>query len=269
MTTFRNGGKTIVNFGSLGLLFALTVFNQHHVAGAIVNATTHAEYPLDLSSRRSLFFDLRYAFENYSTLAEIADHLKAEDHRYVYNHLMFLADPTTAGVVENQVNSLKSPGQGNRSFRTDASTLNEALNQVPEQTWGILGAFVTVNDFRLPGNDWIPTAADNTSRWRSFRRLYEGVPSGQRIDIDALKSITGYPGPNGNGVITDGAIFTSERQALSAPPGGKVETGYTTMQSIIMDMDTMELWVHFVPSVAPWTKPPLRPTYRKIANPIY
>ena len=269
MTTFRNGGKTIANFGSLGMLFALTVFNQHHLAGAIVNATTKAEYPEDLSSRRSLFFDLRYAFENFSTLAEIANYLKAEDHRYVYNHNMFLADPTTAGVVENQVNSLAGTGQGNRAFRTDASTLNEALDPFPEQTWGILGAFVTVNDFRLPGNDWIPDATENTSRWTSFRRLYAAVPSGQRFDIDGLKAITGYPGPDGDGVMTNGAIFNSELQKFTVPPGGKVEPGETTMQSIVMDMDTMELWVHFVPPVAPWTRPPPLPTYRKITNPIY
>jgi hypothetical protein len=239
------------------------------VAGAIVNATTHADYPQDLSSRRSFFFDLRYAFENHSTLAEIADYLKSPDRRYVYNHLMFLADPTTAGVVENQVNTRNSPAQGNRSFRTDASALNEALNAFPDQTWGMLGAFVTVNDFRLPGNDWISTEAENTGRWRTFRSLYAGVPSGQQFDIEALKSITGYPGPDGDGVITNGAIFNSERQAFSAPPGGKVEAAYTTMQSIVMDMGTMDLWVHFVPPTAPWTRPPVRPTYRKIANPIY
>jgi hypothetical protein len=267
MTTFRNGGKTIANFGSLGMLFALTVFNQHHLAGAIVNATTKAQYPEDLSSRRSFFFDLRYAFENFSTLAEIADYLKAEDHRYVYNHNMFLADPTTAGVVENQVNSLVGQGQGNRAFRTDASTLSSKLP--PEQSWGILGTFVTVNDFRLPGNDWLPEATENTTRWESFRRLYVAVPFGQRFDVDALKAITGYPGPDGDGVMTNGAIFNSELQKLVVPPGGKLEPAETTMQSILMDMGTMELWVHLVPPVAPWTKPPLQPTYRKIANPIY
>jgi hypothetical protein len=269
MTTFRNGGKTIANFGSLGLLFALTVFNQHHLAGAIVNSTTGADYPSpeSLATRRSFFFDLRYAFENYSTLAEIADFLKAEDHRYVYNHLMFLADPTTAGVVENQVNSREGPGQGNRAFRTDGSTLNPQLP--PEQTWGILDAFVTVNDFRLPGNDWRSEEMTNTTRWESFRKLYAGVPSGQRIDIDTLKATTGYPGPSGDGVMSNGAIFNSELQKVVVPPGGKLEPAETTMQSILMDMGTMELWVHFVPPVAPWTKPPLQPTYRKIANPIY
>ncbi|MEY2669407.1 MAG: hypothetical protein RJA59_2045, partial [Pseudomonadota bacterium] len=253
--------------GTLGLLFALTVFNQHHVAGAIVNATTKAKYPDDLSSRRSFFFDLRYAFENFSTLAEIADYLKAEDHRYVYNHNMFLADPTTAGVVENQENSLEGPGQGNRAFRTDASTLSSKLPL--DQTWGIAGVFVTVNDFRLPGNDWRSMDKTNTTRWASFRRLYAGVPSGQRIDIETLKSITGYPGPVADGVMSNGAIFNSELQKLVVPPGGELEAGETTMQSILMDMDTMELWVHFVPPTAPWTKPPLHPTYRKIANPIY
>jgi hypothetical protein len=263
ITTFRNGGKTVANIGTLGMLNALTVFNQHKVAGAVVNATTKAPYPsLDsLSSRRSLFFDLRFAFENYTSLPDIVDFLKAEDHRYVYNHLMFIADPSTAGVVENQVNNLVGPGQGNRAFRTDASALNPLLPV--DQTWGVLGVFFAVNDFRLPGNEWLEKEKTNTTRWTSFRNLYSGVPSGQRIDVDTLKAFTGYPGPDGDGKMSNGAIFNSELQQLERTPAE------TTMQSIIMDVGTMELWVHFVPPTAPWAKPPSQPTYRKIANPIY
>lgn len=87
-----------------GMLNALTVFNPHRLVGAVVNATTGADYPLDdaLAGRRSLFFDLREAFETHTTLDGVVDSLKSPARLYVYNHLMFVADPSTAGVVENQ-----------------------------------------------------------------------------------------------------------------------------------------------------------------------
>jgi hypothetical protein len=264
ITTYRNGGKAITTIGSLGMLYALTVFNQHHLAGAIVNSTNkEIKYPEDLSTRRSFFFDLRHAFENYASLTDVVNFMKAEDRRYVYNHLIFVADPSTAGVVENQVNNEDGPGQGNRSFRIDSSPLNPVLSDDPKQTWGYLGAFAAVNDSRLPGNVWKTTDEGNKARWRSFRDLYAGVPSGQRFDIETLKAITGYPGPDGDGVMANGAIFNSEGQLQQTTPAD------STMQSILMDMSTMELWIHFTPPTAPWARPPLRPTYRKIANPIY
>jgi hypothetical protein len=196
----------------------------------------------------------------------------------LYNHSILLADPTTAGVVENQVNNKSDGASGNRSFRTASSSLNPRLTQ--GQTWGIPGIFAAVNDFRLPNNSWDSTNLENTTRWTSFRDKYAGVSSGQRIDIETLKSITGYPGPNSDGKMSQGAIFTSEMQQLwdstysipafvdvASVPG--FSKAYTTMQSVIMDMKTMELWIHFVPSTYFGEKPPLRPTYQKISNPIY
>jgi hypothetical protein len=278
ITTYKNGGKTITNIGPLGQLNGLTLFNQYKLFGAVINATTGAPYPSDLVNRRSLFFDLRYAFENFSTLAQISDFMKDTKKLYLYNHSILLADPTTAGVVENQVNNKSDGASGNRSFRTASSSLNPRLTQ--GQTWGIPGIFAAVNDFRLPNNSWDSTNLENTTRWTSFRDKYAGVSSGQRIDIETLKSITGYPGPNSDGKMSQGAIFTSEIQQLwdstysipafvdvASVPG--FSKAYTTMQSVIMDMKTMELWIHFVPSTYFGEKPPLRPTYQKISNPIY
>ena len=276
ITTYRNGGKTITNIGTLGQLNGLTLFNQHKVFGAVINATTGALYPADLTNRRSFFFDLRYAFENFSTLDEIADYMKDTNKSYVYNHLILLADPATAGVVENQVNDMVGGSSGNRSFRTESSALNPDLPL--GQTWGIPGIFAAVNDFRLPGNYWNGDDS-NTTRWKSFGDKYSGVSLGQRIDIDTLKTIAGYPGPDNDGKISNGAIFNSEMQQILDPnlpvafEGDDVPNAQpladTTMQSVIMDMNTMELWVHFVPSTFPFEKPPLTPAYQKITNPIY
>jgi hypothetical protein len=278
MTTYKNGGKTMTNLGPLGQLNGLTLFNQHHLFGAVINATTGAPYPTDLANRRSLFFDLRYAFENFSTVDQISDFMKDPKNLYLYNHSILIADRETAGVVENQVNNKSDGATGNRSFRTATSPLNPRLTQ--GQTWGIPGIFAAVNDFRLPNNSWDSTNLENTTRWTSFRAGYAGVSSGQRIDIETLKSITGYPGPNSDGKMTQGAIFTSEMQQLwdttnlfTAIGGGdgvqEISKAYTTMQSVIMDMKTMELWIHFVPPTYFGEKPPLRPTYQKIPNPIY
>jgi hypothetical protein len=275
VTTYRNGGKTVVNIGFLGQLGGLTVFNQHKVLGAVVNSTTGAMYPSDdLANRRSFFFDLREAFESFSTLGEISSFMKDPRHLYVYNHLILLADPATAGVVENQVNSLPGGADGNRSFRTGSSPLNPRL--LPDETWGISGAFAAVNDFRLEGNDYTQ-ARDNVARWNSYKARYSEALSAGKVDIAALKGIAGYPGPAGDGVMGNGAIFCSEEQA-PLPPGvpvaiyedqdvpNAVKPAYTTVQSIIMDMSTMELWVNLIPST---TAPPRRPTYRPIKNPIY
>ncbi len=278
ITTYKNGGKTITNIGPLGQLNGLTLFNQHKIFGAVINATTGTLYPSDLANRRSLFFDLRYAFENFSTLAQISDFMKDPKNLYLYNHAILLADPATAGVVENQVNDIPGGALGNRSFRTASSALNPGLT--PDQTWGIPGIFAAVNDFRLPDNDWDSLNFENTTRWTSFRDKYADVPFGQRIDIETLKSITGYPGPNSDGKMSQGAIFTSEMQqvwnqsdplsALEDGTGVKgISAAYTTMQSVIMDMNTMELWIHFVPPTYFGEKPPLHPTYQKIPNPIY
>lgn len=215
ITTYKNGSKTITNIGPLGQLNGLTLFNRYNLFGAVINATTGAPYPSDLSNRRSLFFDLRYAFENFSTLAQISDYMKDTKKLYLYNHSILIADRATAGVVENQVNNKSDGAPGNRSFRTESSSLNPLLTQ--GQTWGIPGIFAAVNDFRLPNNSWDSNNLENTTRWTSFRNQYAGVTSGQRVDIEMLKSITGYPGQNSSGKMTEGAIFTSEMQQLWDP----------------------------------------------------
>ena len=64
------------------------------------------------------------------------------------------------------------------------------------------------------------------------------------IDVENMKRIAGYSGTDGN-AYTSGAVFLSNR--------------IVTIQSIILRMDTLEMWIHFSP---PGTNPmPLNPTY--------
>lgn len=276
LTAFKNGSKTVANFGMLGQLSGASIFNTSRVFGAVLDAETGADYPAsDLANRRSYMFDLRYALENFTTLNDVSNFMRAADHLYAYNHLIFLSDASTAGVLENETNYLLGSPTSNRSLRTDTS----ALQPMPSgQNWGILGAFATVNDYRLVNNVFTDELY-NTARWSSFKSKYALVPAGQKIDINSMKSIAGYPASNG--YMVNGAIFVSEPFALQPPgtsylpypaPGlvGAVPQ-YTTIQSILVDMGTMDLWAHFVPSQASVSGqyPPREPTYRKVPNPIY
>ena len=279
LTAFKNGSKTVANFGILGQLAGVSIFNTSRVFGAILDADLGVPYPTtaELASRRSYIFDLRYALENFSTLNGVSNFMGDSNHLYAYNHLVFVADQTSAGALENQVNN-PTGFTGNRRLRTDTSTLQPLPG---DQTWGILGAFATVNDYRLVGN-FFTDQRYNTSRWTSYKSKYAGVLTGQKVDVNTMKAIAGYPA--GTGEMDQGAIFVSEPPKLISPnatyipysvpgaTGNEEVPPYTTIQSIIVDMATMEFWAHFVPpksSVTSGVYPPREATYQKIPNPIY
>ena len=270
ITTFRNADTSVVNIGVLGQLFAISMFNEHKLFGAILDsATTDLDtepktlipYPSDLSGIRSYGFDLRYALENFAETSDVSSYMTAADHVYAFNHLIFLADEASAGVVENDIN-LKKGTPGNRSFRTEDSVLSA---RVPDdQAWPIRGAFATVNDFRLPGNDYAAALSD-TARWTSFRDLYAGLAYGQTIDVEAMKGIAGFHPPT-SGLMEEGAIFVHE--TMPEPDEwiglGEVPLMFNTIQSIVMDMSTLDLWISFTP----WDNLLTDPVYRKVKNPL-
>lgn len=271
ITTFRKGERTIVNIGVLGQLFATSIFNTHKVFAAILDsAATDFEispmvfvpYPQDLTSLRSYGFDLRFALENLTTLDQVTSFMTDPSHLYAFDHLIFVADETSAGVVENEIHR-RPVTVGNRGLRTESSVLNV---KVPDdQQWPIRGAFASVNDFRLPGNDYAHALSD-TARWTSFKKLYEEVFfAGKKVDAEIMKRIMGYHPPE-SGMMEDGAIFVNEvlPEGYEALPGTYVPLMFTTIQSIVMDMSTMDLWISFTP----WDHLLKDPIYQKIENPI-
>jgi hypothetical protein len=270
ITTFRNGDTSVVNMGVLGQLFAISMLNDKKLFAAILDSATSdletepkaiVPYPGDLSQIRSYSFDLRYAMENFAELSEVSGYMTAPDHVYAFNHLIFLADDESAGVVENDIN-LKVGTPGNRSLRSEDSILSA---QVPEdQQWPIRDAIATVNDFRLPGNDYAAALSD-TARWTSFRELYAGLMAGQRIDVDAMKGIVGYHPPT-FGLMEEGAIFVHETSPEMDEWVGLGDTPlmFNTIQSIVLDMSTLDLWVSFTP----WDDLLTDPVYRKVKNPL-
>jgi hypothetical protein len=237
VTTMKNGDKTICLVHFLGTLSPTSLFNKHKVFGALLDAETGAPYPADLSTKRSYPFDLRYALENNATLQGAADFMISKD--YAFNHLVFLSDENTAKVLEENIGSL------GRGLRSSDSPLR------PGVTWGIPDAVATVNDFRLPGNFYVEDDPSDNNRWNSFRNLYTAQLSRGKIDVEKMKGIAGYFGTDGN-AYTSGALFLSNT--------------IVTVQSIILRMDTMEMWIHFSPVGTGLA--PLNPTYIRVHHPL-
>lgn len=239
VTTMKNGKKSIVMVHFLGTLTPDSAYNDEKIFGAFLDAETGAPYPTDLSTKRSYSLDFRYALENMSTIQEMVDFMETKE--YAFNHLVFMADENSAGVLEQNIGS---PGRG---FRRADSQLREGV------FWNVPDTVATVNDYRLPGNYVYPDddLSDN-NRWGTYRTLLSSqLARGAKIDVDKMKGISGYFGTDGN-AYTSGAVFLSNR--------------IVTVQSIILRMDTLEMWVHFSPvGTGPM---PLNPTYLRVRTPL-
>ena len=232
ITLIHNGSKSIACVNFLGQLTPVSGFNGHHVFGAILDCETGAAYP-PVKGKRSYHFDLRYGLENDSTVAGLSDFMKDKD--YTFNHLIFLADEYSAGVLEDNI------GSKARGLRTQSSKVR------PGAGWGIPNTFATVNDNRLPGNFVESTQSQgNLKRWASLQALYSEQLQKGKIDIEKMKLIAGYPSSDGN-AKSSGAVFRSNDHA-------------PTIQSVILRMDTYELWVAF----APQGKLPMKPAYLQV-----
>ena len=91
--------------------------------------------------------------------------------------------------------------------------------------------------------------SSNPPRWNSFINLYKSaLAENKKADLDTLKTISGYPGPDKAGNGTTGALFRST-------------DGYPTVQSVAMRMDTLEVWAFFAPVVS---QPMRIPTYIRV-----
>jgi len=243
VASMKKGTKTTCNISMLGMVSAGSMFNQDKVFGAVLDAEVPIlAYPSDVSKKRSYVYDLRYALENFSTLQEVADFMKSQD--YAFNHLIFLADESAASVVENNI------GSTGRGLRTSTSVLRTGLS------WGIPDAVATVNDFRLPDNYFAGDDVSNNARWESFIEQYKTLLANGKIGLDEMKEIAGYNGPQKDGDDEHGALFLSSDLAYK----------YTTNQSVILHMDTLEMWVHFAPSDGEFPK---EPDYIQVNHPLH
>ncbi|MCX6284085.1 MAG: C45 family autoproteolytic acyltransferase/hydrolase [Bacteroidetes bacterium] len=232
ITLIHNGSKSIACINFLGQLTPTSGFNDHHVFGAILDCETGAAYP-PVQGKQSYHFDLRYGLENDSTIESLASFMKDKD--YTFNHLIFLADEHSAGVLEDNI------GSKARGLRTPSSNVR------PGAEWGIPNTFATVNDNRMPGNFVEnPESQSNLKRWTSLKKQYSSQLKSGKIDIEKMKLIAGFSSSDGN-AKSSGALFRSNDHT-------------PTLQSIILKMDTYELWVAF----APQGKLPMKPAYLQV-----
>ena len=232
--TIRNGTKSICTIGYLGLTCVLSGFNDDGVFASILDSSTGSEYSSE--NKYSYVFDLRYALENYSTLAGIADYM--DDHSYAFNHLVFLSDAEESKVLENNFS-----GTGidmHRGLRSYGSVLN------PGVTWDIVNAIACVNSFILKGNhDNHTEKLSNTGRWASIKTLLDiGCNNDGIVNLDELKNI---------------ACFYTGDIPDSPEDGDLYNIG--TVQIIVFQPDSFNLEVFFQ---QPFTVP-AEPTFNKIS----
>lgn len=118
-------------------------------------------------------------------------------------------------------------------------------------TWGILDTLATVNDFRLPDN-FFSDDLFNNARWETYRTNYTAtLANGGTVDVARMKMIAGYAAHGGD--PQQGDLFQA----------GADDYNGSTNQSIIMRMDTLEMWGHFSPSTGIF---PTSPTYQRVRH---
>lgn len=198
VTTINNQSKSICLVGYLGNLGAVSAFNGSGVFGSILDTSLTTAKPADSYLKRSYYMDLRHALENETTLQGVADYMKDTNKKYIYNHLIFLADKTDGKVLENNISGT-GPNM-RRDLRSWNSVLNEGI------TWGISNAIGCVNCFMLNGNhDDYTQVIYNTTRWESLKR--ELLAKGEKVDAQELQDVISYSHYDGPGLHTEGDLY--------------------------------------------------------------
>lgn len=144
------------------------------------------------------------------------------NHKYIRDHLIFLSDPNTSKVVENDLTAIGPDKR--KSLRTEISELND------DSICGIKDSMACVNTFALKGNADVMPLMINSKRWESFKNLITKKVA--PIDMDGMKKIMFFTNSSNNspGKSSDSSICN---------------TG--TTQSIVFKPDTFTLEVAFAP----------------------
>lgn len=218
VATFKNGKKSICSIGYLGFMGVISGLNDNRVFGAILDSGTGAGYTSE--SKYSYPLDLRYALENSRTLDGVANFLKSPERGYTFGHLIFLCDPSTSKVLENNISS---GTDSIRDVRTEKSVLNDGIQ------WGIDNSVACVNSFLLKGNfDNHTSALFNTARWDSLKR--ELTSKGDKVTLEELREIASFHTGTNPGLQAQGDLYNTR-----------------TQQIIIFEPDKMNLQISFRP----------------------
>lgn len=247
VTTIRNGEHSVGMIGFLGIMNASTMFNDDGVyMGHIDSKVEEAE--IIIGGKRSMFFDIRYAFERETSLQGVANYLKDPQKQYTFGFVVSLADVRGAQILEIDQEHA-------RALRKDSSPLNPGV-----APWNFDNAVAAVNSFVLEGNSDNHTDDDaNSQRWANYiRGLTE---AGDSVTWEELKQIVSYDGENNIPESSElGDIYNDDTVTITVfrPRDFKLEVFFRPRGSVMpqRNPDFIEVPVRF-PSVTP---PPLPTT---------
>lgn len=211
------GGHSVTLIGYLGLVNCLSGFNEHGVFASILDSGT-GRTPYTAVDKRAYTFDLRQALENddNATVDQVAAAMQANSTQYTYGHLVFLGDPETVKVLENDLQ------QGGANLRSvDSAPLYH--------DWDVPDTIGAVNCNMLPASTNNAGDQYDIARWNSQQRLL--LEDGESHSWSDLQELAGY----GPGSGTDGYLYIKATDYLE------------TQQIMVFEPATARLDVAFHP----------------------
>jgi hypothetical protein len=241
---FQNGDKSIGGNGSLGELIPSNLFNRWRMFACSLSSFPDSTQPLQ-SGTHSLSASIRHAMENFKSLGELENFIieKGNNGSYAVGSLIMVADENTAHVIEYDI----TRDENSRALvRTDRSYL------VEEAQWGIDHAIASVNSFLLPDSFKNNDDPHNKLRIDNFRRLIPELLEDGLIDMGKMSRIMGYTSKDGS-ANSSGAIYRLGIDECA------------TFQSVVMRLDTFEMWLAYSAN-AHGASIPHTPVYYKILD---
>ena len=182
VTTISDGRRSLAMVGFLGILNSTVAVNDDGVFVGVPSSEVAAEY--DPAGKRSVFFEVRAALEQHSTLRGVAAAMMKPRKQYAQGFNLSLADRHGAAILE--LDNL-----GHRGLRRAGSALNPGV-----EPWPFRDAVATVNSFVLEGNTDNHTADPvNFGRWNSY--IAEIEATGPVTSLEELKRVVSFDGGDG------------------------------------------------------------------------
>lgn len=179
---FEQGDESFTSFTVLGLLDALSVYNDDGVFLAILDAGNDEIFTAE--GRSSYTFAVRTAVEEYSDAKSAADYLASVGHNMTFAHNVLATDSNCAYVAEICPNE----EVGYSAVRNADSELMNGL------TWNNKDSICVVNGFALKDNyDNMTGVSHNLLRWSMFD---DGLSAYDKVSVSNLKDILTKNDPN-------------------------------------------------------------------------
>jgi len=253
----KNGDKSCCRIGYTAFMPVLTAFKPNGLFVAAFDSgltrprarSDDPANPIMVPARHkqvrsSWLYALRYAVENFQTVAAVADYMTSRD--YHRNHNILIADRSRAVVVENNISGPEG-WSGGQVVRDVTSELNYGV-----EPWTVADSLSVVNSFIAKGNfDNHTNALRNVRRRHNQLRLLRGKSADGRVNVRDMIAIQSWYQGEKPGSIAQGDLFNY---------GWRVYTA----QSMVFCPNTLELKVFF-DTGAPEGGLPKAPVYETVA----